>query len=106
MQIIVDGDLYKVVRITGPQHNFLGIRLGDVGEVVEIEALPFTAGVARVSSDSVFSQVLLGLEEANLEIGKKYAISKIYYVPTDTPSETSYKQMISALIKRIDSEGL
>jgi hypothetical protein len=29
MQFIIDNDLYKIARITGPNHNFLAIRLSE-----------------------------------------------------------------------------
>jgi hypothetical protein len=42
MQFVLDKGVYKVTRVTGPEHNFLGIRLTDVGQEINVVQLAAT----------------------------------------------------------------
>ena len=106
VQFILDGGVYKVSRITGPTHNFLGIRLGDGGNPVEVVALPVKQGEPqRVEKDDVLKQVLAGLRDINSELDKEYQASEVFFLPSDTPSGSVYKFLTVELIKRIEEGG-
>jgi len=106
MQFIKDNDFYKVARITGPTHNFLAVRLSETKCSTEITALPIKEGeLERIDAKKVLYQVLNGLDAINLELGKKYFISEIQFVPSDSESSSVYELLISELIKRIDLDG-
>ena len=106
MQFILDKDVYKVARITGPEHNFLGIRLADADQEIDVVPLPTKSGERhQIDRDGVLAQVSQGLLEANAELGKIYAISQILFVPSDTPSSSVYRYLTIELIKRIDGQG-
>ena len=106
MQFILDNGVYKISRITGPTHNFLGIRLGDNSNSVEVSALPVKQGEAqRVEKNDVLKQVLAGLQDINSELAKGYSVSEVFFVPSDTPSSSVYKLLTIELIKRIDEGG-
>lgn len=107
MQFILDKDVYKVARITGPEHNFLGIRLADDGREIDVVQLPMNSGEChQIDQDSVLAQVNQGLLEVNSELGKAYSISQILFVPSDSPSKSIYKYLTVELIKRIDGQGV
>lgn len=106
MQFILDKDVYKVARITGPEHNFLGIRFDGGGREIEVVLLPMKNGERRqIDQDVVLAQVTEGLLEANDELGKDYTISQIFIVPSDSPSKSVYKYLTVELLKRIDRQG-
>jgi hypothetical protein len=106
MQFILDNDVYKVARITGPEHNFLGIRLADTNQGIDVVELPLKVGERRqIDTNMVLEQVVEGLQGINEELRTKYAISHVYFVPSDSPSKSVYKLLISELIRRIDGQG-
>lgn len=107
MQFKFDDGVYKVARITGPQHNFLGIRLSDVGGEINIEALPMKNSEShRIEQDVVLAQVIEGLREINEKLGKSYFISQVFFVPSDSPSDSVYKFLIVELINKINRQEL
>lgn len=103
MQFIKDGDVYKVARITGSQDNILGVSFWDQEARVEVVEWDVKRGAkVKSSSDQVLKQVLLGLREANLALGKNYFLSKIYFLPSDSSSNSVYALLIRKLIERFD----
>jgi len=103
MQFVYDNGFYKVARITGSQYNLLAIRLSTVEQEMEIEPLPVKEGqVARISEQQVLSQVKIGLDRVCKELGKKYFVAKIQFLPSDSPSPSIYEDLTVELIKNID----
>ncbi|MBN3726001.1 hypothetical protein [Burkholderia sp. Ac-20379] len=106
MQFIFDGEFYKVARITGPKHNFLGIRLSNFAEKTKV--VPLTVGaddVHRIDGRDVERQVICGLSRFNSEFGRNYSISEVQFVPTDTYSPDVYELLTVELLRRIDGGG-
>lgn len=96
--------MYKVVRVTGPHHNLLGIALADGprGYATTVEALPCLEGEpVRLSAEEVQRQVSQGVAEANAASGTAYECVKIQFVPSDTPPPTVYKLLASAIVRRL-----
>jgi hypothetical protein len=107
MQFTVDHDVYKVARIAGPEHNFLGLRFGGNGQEIDVRQLPMRIGERpQIDQDAVLAQVNEGLLEVNDELGTAYAIFQVFIVLSDSPSKTVYKYLTIELIKRIDSQGV
>lgn len=106
MQFIFDNGIYKIARITGPQHNLLGLRLSETGEVVKVVSLPIKNGEEpKVEEQEVLRQVEEGLQNINRELGRQYFISEVQYVPSDSESTSVYSFLTQELIRRIDGEG-
>jgi len=106
MQFINDNGIYKVARITGPQHNLLAIRLSEQSENIEIVSLPIKGNeTINVDKQDVLKQVNAGLNSINEKLGKEYFISEIQYVPSDSNTPKVYEFLIKELIKRIDNKG-
>lgn len=106
MIFILDNDVYKVARVTGPAHNFLGLRLADDGREIDVVQLPIKVGeYNRIDRDAVLAQVKQGLVDINAQLGKAYAVSQIFFVPSDTPSTSVYRYLTVELVKRLDSRG-
>ena len=104
MQFIKDKEFYKVARITGPNHNFLAIRLSENECSPKIVSLPIKdKEIAKVDGKEVLKQVQSGLLTVNQELKQKYFVSEIQFVPSDTESTCIYEFLIQELIKRIHS---
>lgn len=98
--------LYTVSRITGPTHNFLGIRLSESEAEITVMALPIRLNeTINITPEDVMSQAISGLEIANRELGKQYYISEIQYVASDTYSPIAYETLTRILLKRISEDG-
>lgn len=99
MNIIRNGDWYLATLITGPTHNFLGLRLSTrtVNELV-VEAKPGATGENRLSADDVVRSVLAGVQDANGRLETRYHVSGIRYVEDDTPGYSTIKGMAHAII--------
>ncbi len=103
MQFIRDGELYKVVSVTGPTHNFLGIMFGGQdGEAVEVDIMDIKPSEPkRLVPDEVEEQVLAGVEEANGELGIGYRVKRIQFVPSDTPPVKIYRELAKQIVERL-----
>ena len=85
MRYSINGDFYRVTRVTGPAHNLLGLSFTKV--------TPETVGVERLGSpsehaideDQLKRAVLSGVDHANASLQTDFHVSRIHYVPTDTP---------------------
>lgn len=106
MQFIYDGNFYKVVRVTGPRHNLLGLSFGDIDINAEVVALEIANGeVELVEAKDVLEQVKTGVAAANMELGVDYKIMSIQYVPSDSPSKTVYAELAKEIVRRLANEG-
>jgi hypothetical protein len=101
-----NGDWYQVSRITGPSHNFLGLKFGESSAsppVVEFSSVG--TGAEEIEADDVQRQVLEGLYEANAQLGTAYHIAAIRFVTTDTPSLSIYRSLTRSLIEWLAREN-
>jgi len=106
MRFIKDNEVYKVARITGTQDNILGVRFTESDVYTQVVEWDTKEGsVRKASSEEVLEQVLDGLREVNEGLGKNYKLSKIYFLPTDSASNSVYKFLIAEIVKRLDSKG-
>ncbi len=103
MQYIIDGEFYKITRVTGPKHNMLGVRFSDTHKEMEVVDLDFSAKQVNFSASEVKSQVQLGLADVNRELGTKYKISAIQFVGSDTKSDSIYAELVKIIVRRLES---
>jgi len=105
MRFTKSKDIYKVIRITGSQDNILGVCFSEREEpnveLVEWELKP--GAKVKTSGEQVLDQVLAGLESVNKELGSTYNLAKIYFLPSDSASNSVYELLIQALVKQLDS---
>lgn len=103
MKFVLDKDIYKVARVAGGEHNFLGLRFKEGVQKIDVINLSLKSGECHtIDQKMVLSQVIEGLGEVNAELGSNYAISEIFLVPSDSPSNSVYKFLTIELIKRIE----
>jgi hypothetical protein len=109
MNIVKVGEVYKATRITGPQHNYLGLVLSETGvESVTIE--PLSVDTSEVAVETLDDQQLLdavqrGVTEANQALGTRFRIARLQYVPTDTPNPATYSTLAKYIVEYASREA-
>jgi len=105
VQFLVDGDVYRVVRITGPTHNMLGLKFvtGDEPNDLKLEPLSSDADVqgATLRPDEIRHNVLEGVADANRTLGTNYRVGLIQFLPSDSPPVVVYRELARRLVERI-----
>ena len=112
MRFSKDGEIYKVIRITGSQDNYLGISFAEKEisdpEVIElkigpiVQKKPFYKVITRpilTTKKEIKQQVLNGLDSINKSLGTNYQLSHIYFVPSDSCKHQDYKLLTERLIR-------
>ena len=103
MQFHTDGKVFKIVRITGPTHNYLGLSFSEDGvDHIDIESMPLGEdGPARLSAVDVCKFVRLGIERANSELSSSYRLKKIQFVLSDSPPVEIYADLARHIVERM-----
>ena len=100
-----DGEFYKIVKITGPSHNLLGLSFFNNNEdIIETSIIALdekNSKVQNIEKKDIMQQVKLGLEEANKKFSVNYKIKKIQYLKSDTYSSEIYKELTKIIIKNL-----
>ena len=97
-------NIYKIIRITGSQDNILGISFGeDDVEVIEWNFNNSDRSRIRTSKEEVLEQVFSGLGSVNKFLGTNYKLSKIYFSPFDSATNSVYNLLTCKLIRHYHS---
>jgi hypothetical protein len=101
MHVTKVGNVYKVVRITGPQHNFLGLAFSeDAVPSLTVERLQVGEEVARALDEpQLLAAVQRGIAEANAQFGTHFCAATVQYVVTDTPDMAVYTLLAHAIVE-------
>ena len=98
-------NIYKVTRITGSQNNILGVSFSEkyIKECdLEIIEWDFPANAHEkiiTSKELVIKQVMTGLDSVNEALNTNYKLSRIYFSPFDSDSNSVYSLLICKLIR-------
>ena len=106
MQFIDNKPIYKIIRVTGPQHNMLVVRLSDkkLDSLPAIEDLESNDKcVGKLIAEEVRQQVMQGVEQASLELGRSYFVEKIQYLSTDSLPVSIYKDLAVEIVRRVNT---
>jgi hypothetical protein len=100
-------DRYRAWSITGPTHNLLGLVFSDRADdqIIVEELRPHTVGAHRLTADAVRESVLRGVGNANLRLGTDYRVSKIQFVPNDTPLLEIYARLAEGIVEQLARNG-
>ena len=104
MQFIDTAPLYKLIRITGPKHNLLGLWLasGPTEREPEVDAVVLNPNEpARLNAREIVEQVMRGVADACRELHQPYYIDKIQYVTGDTPPVEIYRWLAAQILRRV-----
>lgn len=105
MKILRDGRLWKIARITGPKHNFLGLILAEqsIGEP-EVQRLGDLHASAHLDQAEVVEQVLLGLADANAAAETQLYLHLLQFLPTDSSPATTYRLLARTIAEEAHRE--
>ena len=104
MRFLTEGAIHKVIRITGPSHNLLGLELESSASACSctVEALGEDGPKAGLlDADEVIRYVLAGVSEMNDALGTRYQVKRIQYVPLDSPPAELYKTLAKSLVEYV-----
>lgn len=99
--------MYKIARISGPKHNYLGLvltatpptevevrcRIAPEKESCVVEELKLLAAVSE------------GVQEGNRDTRQSLFVECLEYVPTDTPDYKVYKELARTIIQTASQEA-
>ncbi len=96
-----NGNLHRVVRITGPTHNLLGLEFGAKVDSCVVERL--STAVGGIDAEEVKAWVLAAVAKTNDEFQTNMEVRRIQYVPSDSPDPKAYEVMVRELMLRARS---
>jgi hypothetical protein len=103
MQVTKVGNVYKVARITGPQHNFLGLAFSeDAGPSLTVERLQVGEEVepsCALDEPQLLAAVQRGIAAANAQFGTHFCAATVQYVVTDTPDMAVYTLLAHTIVE-------
>ena len=111
MGFFIKDNIYRITRITGSQDNILGVAFDDKNnsdnniEVIEWDFPNIDKSRIRTSKEEVLEQVISGLRNKNNHLKTNYKLSKIYFSPYDSGSNSVYRLLICRLIDHYHSGG-
>jgi hypothetical protein len=95
------GDFCRVVRITGPTHNLLGISFSKgtrrAPAVHDLDRNKISQ--PRLAPDDVSRAVLAGIADANATFGLGLHASEIEFVGSDSPPADIYRFLAFELVR-------
>ena len=102
MRVSQDGDLYRGSHITGPTHNYLGLRVEANVGVAEVTMLPPVGGCRHhdgLAADEVREWISEGIARANSELGTDYGVSYAEVVENDSRRPEVYSELARRIIR-------
>ena len=107
MQFVRDGELFRVISITGPTHNLLGLMFGgQEGDEVDIDVMDIKPDETKqLDATEVKRQVCEGVDAANQAFGTRYLLKRIQFVPSDSPPAENYRTLAMKVVERLANDG-
>lgn len=108
MQFVRSNGYLTVVRITGPKHNLLGLRIGEPETSrPACERLPHVGCCkhGELDEEHLIDAVLEGVEVANAELGAAYRVSHVRYVENDSPPVRTYTLLAYQVVRHLHGGG-
>ena len=106
MQFEFDGEWCRVVRVTGPAHNYLALIVDRRPShlPLEVEIIRPDGTRARATPpflDDVVVEIRRGVEHANADLGTRYWAKRMRIVEGDTYEPGIYQTLADQLIRRL-----
>lgn len=103
MRFYKKDDTYIVTRITGPHHNYLGLRVAEgSGNESTIQLIDLEKGDRKtLNGDDIRSSVAQGIKDANILFGTSYFASTISYISSDTNNLDIYRKLAFSIVEGI-----
>ena len=107
MRVFKDGNMYKVSRITGPKHNYLGLVLSDSNvPSITIGAVAIGGGTTsgQLKQELVLAAVQEGVAKGNEECGTDLRVATVQYAVDDSADYDAYRLLARMIIESAAQE--
>ena len=103
MHVSFDGEMFRASHISGPTHNYLGLKLaergGSPGFTIKVhppvgECCPNN----HFSSFDVGSWIAEGIETGNRQVGARFSVTYAEVVENDHPSPQVYAELAGLIV--------
>jgi hypothetical protein len=94
------GDRRIGIEISGQGRNYLELRFGPPTVVYAWSPIHDRGERLRVNAGDVKRQVLAGVADANREAGSSLSVTRIWFLESDSPSESIYREMARRIALR------
>ena len=104
MQFIDKAPLYRIIRITGPTHNLLGLELSENPTSAKPTIDILDAGddaPAKLNLDDVLAAVSKGVDAVSGETGKTFWIKRIQFLQSDSRPVEIYTMLAAEILRRV-----
>lgn len=101
MRVTVEDDFFRGSHITGPTHNYLGLRIAsDTGSgEFEVRALdPRPSEGRKLRSEEVRHWLVEGVRKANDELNANYAVAEAEFVVSDSYRPEVYVELARRIV--------
>jgi hypothetical protein len=108
MRVSQSGGLYRASHISGPAHNYLGMRLQETRGIADVTVLPPTGGCCHdvsLAAQEVREWISDGVARANDELGTDYGIAYAEVVENDSRRPEVYSELARRIIMEAHSAG-
>lgn len=108
MQFVNNAPVYKLVRVTGPTHNLLILRLSSraITGPVRVDVLDELQNCSNpIDAHEILQKVLLAVRDWESESGKTYFLEEIQYLASDSRPVDVYYEMTKEILKRIEMQS-
>ncbi len=96
-------NFFRVVQITGPAHNLLGLELTGLPADAEIVEHP-APGPRRLDASEVKREVVAGVAEEAEALDLHVSVRRLEFVPSDSGPAATYRPLARALIRHFAEE--
>ncbi len=106
MRVSHDSDLYRGSHISGPTHNYLGLRIQANCTVAQVTVLPPVGGCHHhdgLNAGEVREWILEGIDRANCELGTNYGVSYAEIVENDSRRPEVYAELARRIVREAHS---
>lgn len=100
-------DVFIATRITGPTHNYLGLKLGKDLETVcnNIQIIDLEKGPkGSLCVEMIKNSACHGINSANKKYNSSYWPVAIFYISTDTNLRDVYSELAFSIVERVALE--
>lgn len=106
MQFIDNAPFYKLVRVTGPQHNLLVLKLTETAGEGQVAVQRLDADrecTNPITAEAVREQVVRAVKDYQDEVGLSRHVELVQYLGGDSRPLETYYLMTREILKRLDA---
>lgn len=102
MTVYETNGILRASRVTGPQHNYLGLSFSSIECTPRVTERPdpgVTSASSKVSGKDVLRVILQVVARERLAFNRPLFVSLVEFTPTDYPCLTAYEELATAIVR-------